>query len=80
MKYELYRAIDTRDNKPMYWLLAGVYPERKLALFSPKTMAADVKRKTAAAPDSIIWESTKAWYAHAALEGAKLIYSWEFRQ
>ncbi|EBN3433175.1 TPA: hypothetical protein LTY94_004598 [Salmonella enterica subsp. enterica serovar Typhimurium] len=80
MKYELYRAIDTRDNKPMYWLLAGVYPERKLALFTPKTMAADVKRKTAAAPDSIIWESTKAWYAHAALEGAKLIYSWEFRQ
>ncbi|HDO2841618.1 TPA: hypothetical protein P2303_004670 [Salmonella enterica subsp. enterica serovar Typhimurium] len=80
MKYELYRAIDTRDNKPMYWLLAGVYPERKLALFTPKTMAADVKRKTAAASDSIIWESTKAWYAHAALEGAKLIYSWEFRQ
>ncbi|EAS8350378.1 hypothetical protein EHH83_16710 [Salmonella enterica] len=80
MKYELYRAIDTRDNKPMYWLLAGVYPERKLALFTPKTMAADVKRKTAAAPDSIIWESTKAWYAHAALEGAKLIYSREFRQ
>ncbi|HGA7845335.1 TPA: hypothetical protein ACITHQ_001195 [Salmonella enterica subsp. enterica serovar Saintpaul] len=80
MKYELYHAIDTRDNKPMYWLLAGVYPERKLALFTPKTMAADVKRKTAAAPDSIIWESTKAWYAHAALEGAKLIYSWEFRQ
>ncbi|AZF89054.1 hypothetical protein LAA48_004328 [Salmonella enterica subsp. enterica serovar Indiana] len=80
MKYELYSAIDTRDNKPMYWLLAGVYPERKLALFTPKTMAADVKRKTAAAPDSIIWESTKAWYAHAALEGAKLIYSWEFRQ
>ncbi|ECP2181899.1 hypothetical protein FYS77_23795 [Salmonella enterica] len=79
MKYELYRAIDTRDNKPMYWLLAGVYPERKLALFTPKTMAADVKRKTAAAPDSIIWESTKAWYAHAALEGAKLIYSWEFQ-
>ncbi|EMV0704208.1 hypothetical protein AABH88_001020 [Salmonella enterica subsp. enterica serovar Typhimurium] len=80
MKYELYRAIDTRDNKPMYWLLAGVYTERKLALFTPKTMAADVKRKTAAAPDSIIWESTKAWYAHAALEGAKLIYSGEFRQ
>ncbi|EDQ2321215.1 hypothetical protein ACKJVF_003784 [Salmonella enterica subsp. enterica serovar Kentucky] len=80
MKYELYRAIDTRDNKPMYWLLAGVYPERKLALFTPKTMAADVKRKTAAAPESIIWENTEAWYAHAALEGAKLIDSWEFWQ
>ncbi|EOY9056894.1 hypothetical protein ACQFLV_004342 [Salmonella enterica subsp. enterica serovar Kentucky] len=80
MKYELYRAIDTRDNKPMYWLLAGVYPERKLALFTPKTMAADVKRKTAAAPESIIWGNTEAWYAHAALEGAKLIDSWEFWQ
>lgn len=80
MKYELYRAIDTRDNKPMYSLLAGVYPERKLALFTPKTMAADVKRNTAAAPESIIWESTKAWYAQAALEGAKLIDSWEFWQ
>lgn len=79
MKYELYRAIDTRDNKPMYWLLAGVYPERKLALFTPKTMAADVKRKTAASPDSIIWENTEAWYLHAALGGAKLVESWEFQ-
>nr|DAQ12180.1 MAG TPA: hypothetical protein [Caudoviricetes sp.] len=79
MKYELYRAIDTRDNKPMYWLLAGVYPERKLALFTPKTMAADVKRKTAAAPESIIWENTEAWYLHAALGDAKHIDSWSFQ-
>ncbi|EEJ2380099.1 hypothetical protein [Salmonella enterica] len=54
MKYELYRAIDTRDNKPMYWLLAGQYPDRKLALFSPKIDAAAVKHKTAASPDSIV--------------------------
>lgn len=78
MKYELYRAIDTRDNKPMYWLLAGQYPERKLALFTPKTEAAAVKRKTAAAPDSIVWETTEAWYLHAALGGARLVDSWEF--
>ncbi|EJN3045464.1 hypothetical protein NPT98_004507 [Salmonella enterica] len=79
MKYELYRAIDTSDNKPMYWLLAGVYPERKLALFTPKTMAADVKRKTTAAPESIIWENTEAWYLHAALDSAKRVDSWEFQ-
>lgn len=78
MKYELYRAIDTRDNKPMYWLLAGQYPDRKLALFSPKTDAAAVKQKTAASPDSIIWENTEAWYLHAALGAARLIDKWEF--
>lgn len=78
MKYELYRAIDTRDNKPMLWLLAGQYPDRKLALFSPNTDAAAVKHKTAAAPDSIVWENTEAWYLHAALGTARLVDNWEF--
>lgn len=77
MKYSLYEAVDTRDNKPMLWLLAGQYPERKLALFTPKTEAAAVKRKTAAAPDRIAWETTEAWYLHAALGGARLVDSWE---
>ena len=77
MKYALYEAVDTRDNKPMLWLLAGQYPERKLALFTPKTEAAAVKRKTAAAPDRIAWETTEAWYLHAALGGARLVDSWE---
>ncbi len=77
MKYALYRAIDTRDNKPMYWLLRGVYPERELAVFTPKTEPAVVKHRTAAAPESIVWESTNAWYTHAALGGAKLIDEWE---
>ena len=77
MKYALYEAVDTRDNKPMLWLLAGQYPERKLALFTPKTEAAAVKRNTAAAPDRIAWETTEAWYLHAALGGARLVDSWE---
>lgn len=78
MKYTLYQAKDTRDGKPMLWLIRGVWPARELALFSDKTEPSVIKRKTAAAPESITWEPTAAWYSFAAIGEAKIVAEWEF--
>lgn len=77
MKYALYEAVDNRDGKPMLWLHDR--SNSRVALFFVKTAPSRIKQRTAAAPESIVWESTNAWYTHAALGGAKLIDEWEFQ-
>ena len=76
MKYALYEAVDTRDNKPMLWLHDR--SNHRVALFFVKTAPSRIKQRTAAAPEGIVWETTEAWYLHAALGGARLVDSWEF--
>ncbi len=76
MKYALYEAVDTRDNKPMLWL--HDCSNHRVALFFVKTAPSRIKQRTAAASDSIVWGNTEAWYLHAALGAARLVDKWEF--
>lgn len=48
MKYALYRAIDTRDDKPMYWLHDTA--NHRVAVFFIKTAPSRIKQRTGAAP------------------------------
>lgn len=76
MKYALYEAVDTRDNKPMLWLhdiIGG-----RVALFHIKTAPSRIKQHTAAAPEGIYWYSNYEWDYKADQDTAKLIDSWEF--
>lgn len=72
--YMLYEAVDTRDNKPMLWLI-DVKADR-VALFHTKTAVSRIKHRTAAAPESIVWESSKV-LDHVDIF-SKYIASWEF--
>lgn len=76
MKYALYEAVDTRDNKPMLWLhdiIGG-----RVALFHIKTAPSRIKQRTAAAPDGIYWAPDLVLTAYAKMGEAKHIDSWEF--
>ncbi|ELZ3650027.1 hypothetical protein ULT26_004321 [Salmonella enterica] len=77
MKYELYRAIDTRDNKPMYWLHDTV--NHRVAVFFIKTAPSRIKQRTAAAPEGIVWEDHYSWLKHADGNTERLIDTWEFQ-
>ncbi|HGH4724211.1 TPA: hypothetical protein ACJIW3_004501 [Enterobacter hormaechei] len=76
MKYALYEAVDTRDNKPMLWLHDR--SNHRVALFFVKTAPSRIKQRTAAAPEGITWESRYAWLKYADGNTEKLIDSWEF--
>lgn len=76
MKYELYEAVDTRDNRPMLWLHDRVH--HRVATFCPKWAPSRIKHKTAAAPSTIVWEPELVMLEHAALANAKQIDSWSF--
>lgn len=76
MKYALYEAVDTRDNKPMLWLhdiIGG-----RVALFHIKTAPSRIKQRTAAAPEGITWDQVRTFCNKADVEGAKLLDKWEF--
>lgn len=76
MKYSLYEAVDTRDNKPMLWLhdIIG----RRVALFHIKTAPSRIKQRTAAAPEGITWDPVETFFAKADVKAAKLLDKWEF--
>lgn len=75
MKYALYEAVDTRDNKPMLWLHDR--SNHRVALFFVKTAPSRIKQRTAAAPEGITWEpDTVINYADG--KNAVEIDSWEF--
>lgn len=75
MKYSLYEAVDTRDNKPMLWLHDR--SNHRVALFFVKTAPSRIKQRTAAAPESITWEPDDAFFQYATISTGKLIDSWE---
>lgn len=74
MKYTLFSAVDTRDNKPMLWLLG--HNSAQVALFDHKTAPSRIKRNSLS-PDSIVWTCRTAWTTHADATTAKIIDSWE---
>lgn len=76
MKYALYEAVDTRDNKPMLWL--HDHSNHRVALFFVKTAPSRIKQRTAAAPESITWEPDLVLTAYAKMGEAAHIDSWEF--
>lgn len=75
MKYALYEAVDTRDNKPMLWLHDR--SNHRVALFFVKTAPSRIKQRTAAAPEGIVWEPDDAFFQYATISTGKLIDSWE---
>lgn len=78
--YMLYEAVDTRDNKPMLWLI-DVRADR-VALFHTKTAVSRIKRLTIVAPGGIWWESSKVLDfvkgGYDDICSRKLIATWEF--
>lgn len=76
MKYSLYEAVDTRDNKPMLWLHDR--SNHRVALFFVKTAPSRIKQRTAAAPEGITWEPDIVLTYYAKMGEAKHIDSWEF--
>ena len=76
MKYALYEAVDTRDNKPMLWLHDR--SNHRVALFFVKTAPSRIKQRTAAAPEGITWYSEYEWDYKADKDTVKLIDEWEF--
>jgi hypothetical protein len=76
MKYSLYEAVDTRDNKPMLWLHDR--SNHRVALFFVKTAPSRIKQRTAAAPEGITWEPDTTMIVHAKIGEAVHIDSWGF--
>lgn len=76
MKYSLYAAIDTRDNKPMLWLHDR--SNHRVALFFVKTAPSRIKQRTAAAPEGITWEPDIVLTYYAKMGEAVHVDSWEF--
>lgn len=76
MKYSLYSAVDTRDDKPVLWL--HDYAKNRVALFHVKTEPSHIKHLTAVAPEGITWYSEYEWNYKADKSTAKLIDSWGF--
>lgn len=76
MKYALYDAVDTRDNKPMLWLHDR--SNNRVALFFVKTAPSRIKQRTAAAPEGITWEPDTTMNYFDGKRGVKMIDSWEF--
>lgn len=75
MKYSLYEAVDTRDNKPMLWLHDR--SNHRVALFFVKTAPSRIKQRTAAAPEGITWEPEQTMLNYASFGSSKLVDSWE---
>lgn len=76
MKYALYEAVDTRDNKLMLWLHDR--SNQRVALFFVKTAPSRIKQRTAAAPEGITWEPDLVLTAYAKMGEANHIDSWGF--
>lgn len=74
MKFELYEATDKRDNRKMMWLRD--LDNNRVATFCHKWAPSRIKHRTAAAPDSIIWEDGDLFKKHAIL--IDRIDVWEF--
>lgn len=79
MKFELYTAIDKRDNKQTYWLLLQEGTVITVALFDIKTVPSRIKRNSLH-PDHIVWVHGFTWAYHADKQTAKLIDSWEWAE
>lgn len=75
MKYSLYSAVDTRDDKPVLWL--HDYAKNRVALFHVKTAPSRIKHLTAVAPEGITWEHRNTWLTHASVAGAAHLGDWE---
>jgi hypothetical protein len=58
MKYALYSATDTRDNRRMLWLHDT--GNHRVATFCTKWAPSRIKQYTAAAPEGIVWERGNA--------------------
>lgn len=75
--YMLYEVVDTRDNKPMLWLI-DVKADR-VALFHTKTAVSRIKRLTIVAPGGICrGSSTVLDYCSGGANITQHIATWEF--
>lgn len=73
MKFELYSAVDTRDNKPTLWLVS--LGDSSVALFNSKTAPSRIKRNSLP-PNYIVWEHGLNFDLFA--DAPSLIDSWEW--
>lgn len=73
MRFKLYSAVGTRDNKPMLWLVS--LDDSSVALFNSKTAPSRIKRNSLS-PNSIVWEHGPNFDLFA--DAPSLIDSWEW--
>lgn len=75
MKFELYSAVDTRDNTLTYWLKD--LDNDLVAQYHHKTAPSRIKRGSLRHA-IIVWASGDAWARYADQSTAKLIDTWEW--
>lgn len=89
MIYQLYRAVDRRDNTEALWLLrapSGAHLVEEMAYLGkvprPKDIGrhvSQIKRTTFAKPDFYVFESMYGWAMHCDHKTRHLIDQWENR-
>lgn len=89
MIYQLYRAVDRRDNTEALWLLrapSGAHQMEEMAYLGkvprPKDIGhhvSQIKRTTFAKPDLYVFESMYGWAMHCDHKTRHLIDQWESR-
>lgn len=77
MKFELYSAVDTRDNTLTYWLKD--LDTDRVAQYHLKNAPSRIKRRSLS-PRNIVWDYSDSWVNHADQSTAKLIDTWEWAQ
>ena len=89
MIYQLYRAVDRRDDTEALWLLrapSGAHLMEEMAYLGkvprPKDIGrhvSQIKRTTFAKPDFYVFESMYSWAMHCRHQTRHLIDQWESR-
>lgn len=85
MIYQLYRAVDRRDNAYALWLLrapSGAHQMEEMAYLGKVPLPKDIsqiKRTTFAKPDFYVFESMYGWAMHCDHKTRHLIDQWESR-
>lgn len=89
MIYQLYRAVDRRDNTESLWLLrapSGAYQMEEMAYLGkipkPKDKGrhlSQIKRTTFVKSDFYVFESMYSWAMHCDHKTRHLIDQWEVR-
>lgn len=89
MIYQLYRAVDRRDNTEALWLLcapSGAHQMEEMAYLGKVPRHKDIgrhvsqiKRTTFAKPDFYVFESMYGWAMHCEHKTRHLIDQWESR-
>ena len=79
-RFALIEAVDTRDQRPYYWLFEriGSFQSRVAVIDKRRNTPAQIKRTTFVNPDFYIWADSALEYTRFAVSSeAKIIDQWK---